>query len=480
MSAVFTLLVVGAFIMVNLLGDLLTDRFYLKLDMTREKLYEMSDETKQVLRGLNEQLTITVLANESAMETPPTQTLRPFLLSLRELLEKYGLFAGGHVTVQYADPVVNAALVAKYNENENLTPYSVIVSGDRRYKAIPFNDLGTAMTQRNQQTGYVENETVSMETEQALTSAILFVTADTLPRVVFLEGHKEQDAPELQALLTKANYTCDTVNLKTAELPADTALLVVNAPTVDFGAEETAKLDGYLQGGGYALVFVSYELPELPVLERYLSEWGIDIEKKLILDAQGGAQPYYVTPKIMPHESTTGLDNAPLAMLMMGNPFITDWIDGHKDARTVVPLLQTAESSYAKALTVLSEQTDLEKGADDEGGPFSMALLSEQVDYDDKGQQRKSGIFISSGALASAVLDRPDVLNNRFMSSLLSYLYPITKTVVIQPKEYDILSKTLDASVAGAAPLWLLMLIVVMPLAIVLIGFDTWRRRRRL
>ena len=58
-SALTIIMVVIAVIAVNFLIDYLSDRYMLQLDMTNSDLYEITDETAQMLRTLDEPITCT-------------------------------------------------------------------------------------------------------------------------------------------------------------------------------------------------------------------------------------------------------------------------------------------------------------------------------------------------------------------------------------------------------------------------------------
>ncbi len=485
LSVALTLAVLGAFVLVNLLGDLLTNRYYLKLDMTREKFYEISDETRQALSALREDITVTVLANEYELDQVRSgangETLD--LPKVRETLSKYALMSGGRLTVRYLDPDVNAALVQKYTEDKALGRFGIVVESARRFKTVPISDL---FATQDQMDPYglgmaVGKQTVGLQAEQALTSAIMSVTLDKLPKAVFTAGHGEAGADALQTLLTKANYSCEAVNLTTDDLPGDAVLLVVNSPTVDFTADETYKLDAFFANNGHAMVLFGQAPPALPVLERYLSEWGVGIERKLIIDSERYVgQQHFVIPQVMKHDATLALEGASFPPVMMGGPVASLWTSGEQGSRKTTSLLQSAKTSYARPVTKDTQITDLGKQPGDTDGPFSMGVLSEQLTYEGT-TPRKAGIFVSSDFLtANDVLNMPNLLNSRFVMSLVSYMCPVAQSVVIQPKQYDIEGAFLNEGVTKVQPLLFIVLLVLIPLGLLAGGVLTWRRRKNL
>lgn len=63
-----------------------------QLDATSKKLYSLTDETREMLKGLNEDITIYVLSAEASMDETVAKTL-----------ERYA-DGSSHITVEYKDP----------------------------------------------------------------------------------------------------------------------------------------------------------------------------------------------------------------------------------------------------------------------------------------------------------------------------------------------------------------------------------------
>ena len=67
-SLTVVILFVAIFIVVNIFATNLTDKFPLKLDLTEEKIYEISDETKAYLDKLDKDINVYLFVND---ETTP-------------------------------------------------------------------------------------------------------------------------------------------------------------------------------------------------------------------------------------------------------------------------------------------------------------------------------------------------------------------------------------------------------------------------
>lgn len=485
-ATLLVVLAVAGFVLVNLLAGALTDRFYLKLDMTREKLYEISDETKAALAALSEPVTIYVLCDEAEMTgTRSAQSGASYDFTLvGETLRKYVTLANGNISLKYIDPDVNAALVQKYNEAGDLTRYGIVVAGSRRYKTLHITELFTTESQTDPYgLGYVIQQTTGAQLDQAFISAILTATLETVPRAVFTQGHGETPAHSLRTLFEKANYICEDINLQTQDLPEDTAFLIINAPSADFVAGEIDKLDAYFAATGKAMVFFNLDTPALPVLERYLAEWGVAFEQKLVMDS---GQNHYVqrqdiiVANMLEHEITASFfDGQFVPLSPMTRPIASQWLTGEKGSRKLTPLLYSSAEAYARAYSPDTEITDYNRQEDDEQTLFILAALSEQKTYGADNRQQYAGIFAASAMFASdTMLEMAQCLNSKLMTSVIGYMNPQEASVVIQPKAYDLAAHYLSENINNTV--FFILLVVLIPLLFLGGGFLVWRRRRHL
>lgn len=177
--AILTVIMVTiAVIAVNFLFDYLSDRYMIQLDMTGSDLYEITDETAQMLRNLEEPITCTVLTAEINYEENDT------LYQVREVLRRYEILSEGKFMVQYIDANLNPSLWDKYNALGDLSTGDLVIEGSKRYKRLSPSDLYEFQSDDSGNT-YL----VGLKAEQNLTSAILYVIADKVPKAAYIGGH---------------------------------------------------------------------------------------------------------------------------------------------------------------------------------------------------------------------------------------------------------------------------------------------------
>ncbi|MBT4411922.1 MAG: hypothetical protein HOC82_18955, partial [Bacteroidetes bacterium] len=87
-TTTYIFIVVGVLILVNLLSD----SFFLRLDLTSDNRYTLSDATKNIVRNLEEPVTVTAYFSED-VPTQMNQTKRDF----KEMLIEYSNLSKGMV-----------------------------------------------------------------------------------------------------------------------------------------------------------------------------------------------------------------------------------------------------------------------------------------------------------------------------------------------------------------------------------------------
>ena len=172
-SMFLTVLVFAIAVVVNLLAGELPSK-YTQIDVSEEKLYTIGDQTEEVLKNLEEDVTIyRIVQSGNEDET------------ITKLLERYE-DASSHIKVEEKDPVVNPSFTSEYTQ-DTLTDNSLIVTCQDKNKIVDYNSL---YEQSMDYTSYSYSVT-GFDGEGQITSAIAYVTSDDLPKLYVLEGHGE-------------------------------------------------------------------------------------------------------------------------------------------------------------------------------------------------------------------------------------------------------------------------------------------------
>lgn len=205
-SVVLTAIVLVAVVVLNLMVEEIPGQFT-QFDFSEKQLSTIGDQTKEVLNGLTEDITLYYIVQDGMEDT-----------YVSRLLERYE-DASSHITVEEKDPVLNPKFTSQYTD-ESLTDNSIIaVCGDVS-RIIYYEDMYEAEFNYN----YFSYETTGFDAEGQITSAIAALQSDDLPMVYTMTGHGETDLNDsLLQSMEKENLQTESLNLVTADAVPENA-----------------------------------------------------------------------------------------------------------------------------------------------------------------------------------------------------------------------------------------------------------------
>lgn len=459
-SGGFTVIFIGAVLLVNVLCSALTAKFPLKLDLTDQGIYEIGAESTEYVKNLDEKVTISVFSPESAFD-----------VQIIEVIKKYAQLSD-MVDFQVVDLNLNPEIAKKYQQNgETINTASIVVESAKRYKVLSYNDL-------YQQSSTSQSQT-NLKTEQKMTSAIMYVSSDEIPGALVTTGHDEVDASALTGLLEDNAFSTGEINLLTEEVPENTRVIVIYGAQRDFTAEEIEKLDAFMMRGDTAvLIFQAPSLPDTPVLDAYMSEWGLKVENDLILD-DGSFYGSVINPFALYAENDITEDLSTNASFV--SPFsssVTRIFDGKNDYSTF-DLLLSSDSAYAKTLDANTQLTTYDKEAGDKTGQMVFgAGSSKLVNGHNTVVYSNMFVFGSLDMAGSGAMGITSFTNSDFFASLANSVRGEDGLITVAPKYIDTHPLTIQSTTEILV--MLVLLVVVIPIALVVAGIVVFVRRRHL
>lgn len=470
LATIFTVLFIIGVVLVNVLVGYLTDRFVLEVDLTSENLFEISEDTKEVIAGLTEPVDIIVFADETRYKNSTE-----LLSNIYETLQRYESLSGGMIKVQYLDPNLNPGVVDKYNALNDLTSDDIVVASERRFKRLQPTSLYNHKTGEDGITYYV-----GLRAEQKITSALLYVTADKLDKALYIRGHNEDyGLDELSQLLTYSNYEVNSFILAREEIPEDCTMLIISSPLYDYSAEEVDKISDFLDKGGKLIVSMNPNtLDPMTNLSLLFEEWGVKYDSEIILDSSQSLSgyPMYVVPTTVYFEGISDTINIQNRFAMIPACKPIQVTGTQKAGIDVHPLLVSSATSYSKSIEDTIAGTDKLEG--DTEGPFNMCVLAEKIASDKNLNYTRADIlFCSTGMITDSILSAPEFLNGTWLTAALNYVSEYTDAVIIPDKNFE--SKALTIlSWQGRLVFW--VVVVAIPLIVIAAGVIVWARRRHL
>lgn len=463
---------IAAMVFLNMGVSYLTDRFYLKADMTPTGVYEISDTTKILLENLDMDIRVHILLSEDEVINSTYYNVA------NEFLKRYRALANNRISIDYIDIYKNPAFLNNYQDTDDeITSGSFIIETDLRYKVLKLADLYKLSTTLNQQTYEMSQYVSGIDADQKLATAIQYVTSQDLPTVVFLNGHDEQYGKTFTSLFTNSNYGYDECNLLFDEIPNDAAIVVVGMPSADYTSYEIDKLDAYLKSGGNVILFTAVSSVETPNLNEWLEEWGIGMRNQMVLDSQRALYSQVnIVADIVDDTVCKDLDITDTTYLMMPSARVLECLWDYNDYHSTTVILQSSAASYAKEYTADTKFDSYDYAEGDEKGPFAVGILTKYATTVNGVSTTGKLLVLSSLYMTSdATFDIAALANKSFFVEAIDYINPMTNVLTIESREYYSENLTILSSQANVV-FW--VLIVVIPAAILVLGLFVWLRRR--
>ncbi len=297
-TTVGILLVVVILVLINMIAN---TRF-MRLDLTEDKLFSISDASKDVVENLDEPLTVKVFASKNL--SPQLNDSKRFL---NDLLAGYRAYGGGNFRYEFIDPGSDEELEAEA-QNYRIPPFqeNVWEKDELQLKKVY---LGAVFLYNDKQ------ETIptlqgSAGLEYNITSLIKRLTNQQSYTVGFLQGHGEPD-PEQQmqqpgmtagstsmaqvSNVLKSNYAVEKVNLAETDIvPVNIDVLMIVGPTAEIPEPERLKIDQYIMNGGevgWLISPINADLQNgtantIPLgFDQWTTNYGFRVNSNLVADA---------------------------------------------------------------------------------------------------------------------------------------------------------------------------------------------------
>jgi ABC-2 type transport system permease protein len=310
------LLLANGIVLIILL-NMLSSHFFFRLDLTEEKRFQIKEQTKEMLHGLNEDVFIEVY-----LEGELNADFRRFRNSIRETLEEFRIHSDNRVKFTFTDPAAAASEKAQ-NEfmtelsNKGIQPTRVIdKDNNQRSEKLIFPgavvsygsaEIGVQLLKGNKAGTPVEEINQSIEgVEYELANAIQKLSSDSPPRIGWVTGHGELDglpAFSLQKAISE-NYVFAALPL-THPSVASCEVLIIAKPLTAFTELEKFHLDQFIMKGGKVMFLLDkleanmdsvsqqayFAFPYDLKLDDQLFKYGVRINMDLVQDRVSGKYP---------------------------------------------------------------------------------------------------------------------------------------------------------------------------------------------
>lgn len=300
-------------------------QFHVRVDLTNEKRFTLSNATKKLLKKIEEPITVDVFLKGNY-----PSGFRQLSASTNDILKEFKEVAGNKLRynfispdelmpgteIKFADtlsgmglyPINLTSQLKEGQQQQNVYPFALVHYNDKTVSVELYKAKRALMS-------YTDINSAEALLEYRLAEAVAKITEKEKPIIGYAVGNGE---PELGRFNTydlienvlKPNYNLFTFDLKAPRfLPAEMKVLLIVKPTISFTDEEKLKLDQYVMNGGKLLVFadrLNAEMDSLQIKNQVTAfdrdlKWndlffnfGVRINADLLMDLQCDYLPFDV------------------------------------------------------------------------------------------------------------------------------------------------------------------------------------------
>jgi ABC-type uncharacterized transport system involved in gliding motility auxiliary subunit len=399
-------------------------------DVTTNKRFSLSDQTKKVVGDLKKPLTIYYFDRKGSYD------------AARDMLDRYQNL-NSNVKVRYVDP----------EEKPDLA------------KLEGVHNFGDIIIDNG-----IKKETAKGPTEEELTGAIIREIKTGTRSACFLQGsgeHRTDDTgregySDFKSSLEKNNYTTSNLSLlEKTEIPKTCTVVIVGGPQHDYSQPMLDALKTYVTGGGHALFnfdgvasLPDGKIGDTPQLAALVKSWGITPNEDLLLNPVNIGLENIVVQDYESH---------PISSVMKGTATI------FPEARSldVASPAQKLFSSLSVAVSRTKARLPIEDIADtDKKGVYVLGAAATV------GSTGRIVVVGSSLWASNQILGAP-IGNHDLLLNTMNWLTADEDLISIRPKEPE--DRRLNL-LSSARFFWIS--VVLLPLAVIFSGVSIWWKRR--
>ena len=453
-----------AIILLNVFATVLTNRFSVfTADITSNSAFEISDQSKEMAHKVTKDVTINFLSARNSY-----RSYDDYFKQAVSLAEQLAKESDGHIRVEFTDLVQNPSLESKYPDAK-LAATDVIVSCGDKYNVLSKEDMFEFESYASDYQ-YISGSNA----EQVIDEAIMKVTSDVVTKLAMITDYTADNFDYLRSVLKANNYECTDVSIETEDIPADTDIVMLLAPTKDYSKEATQKLGTFINNdnkyGKYMIAVAYRDETETPNIDALLSVYGLAFRNGLAFDMDTSrlvGTSYYsdIASSFISGLYLDGIDSQSYPVLIsLAKPVVST------NNELFTPLIRLSEKSGFCPFDADEETWSM---PDSVTGKVYVAAAGGAGTDDNQ----SIVVALGSSIMLSETYLQSQFSNQRYMLNMLAtFSGREPDSMVLEKKvitQYDITLSRSTNIVLG------IMLYAVLPLLIVAAGFIVYFVRRR-
>jgi ABC-type uncharacterized transport system involved in gliding motility auxiliary subunit len=410
------------------------------VDVTANKQFTLSDQTKKVTGGLKRDVTFYYFDKSDSYDRA------------RDMLDRYRNLSP-HIKVDYVDP--------------DKKPDVARAEGMRNFGDIII-DNGE------------KKETAKGLTEEELTGALVRDIKSGARTACFVQGSGEHTLDDtgregyssLKDVLEKNNYKTQSISLiQSPEVPKTCNILVIGGPKNDYLQPAIEAVKTFVNGGGRALInfdptlnLSTQKLGDTPMLSALVAEWGVTTNPDVVIDISSASRLFGQFAPIV-----GSYEQHPIVTVMGDNATVFPLARSLDVKSPAVKLFSSTEDSYALTNPKLPvKEEDLTKG---KKGPFVMGAAAT---VGPPAQEGRLVVVGSSNWASNYILGAP-IANRDLVLNMMNWLTSDEDLISIRPKQPE--DRRLRVTNAGLRIIFLSS-VIFLPMIVIFSGVSVWWKRR--
>ncbi len=472
---------IGIVVVINLIAGQLPESVR-NIDISDNRIYEITDTSKDLLKDLDSKVSFTVYAEKSSTDD-----------KIKTFLSKYSALSN-KISVEWVDPVQHPSALTENNVSSD----TILVKCEDTGKSttVAFSSILVTDSYSYYTTG--SSSATEFDGEGQLTSAVNYVTSTDSNKMYYTSGHGESSfSTSVTDLMSKNNMEEEEINLMMkSEIPDDCDLLFINGISSDLTEDEKTMIEDYMKDGGKVFIIQGEIDGEVPNLDELLNTYGMQRTEGYIADMERSYQGNYYY--IFPNVTATGdlADGLSSNMVMFINAHGLTLTDPENDSIDVESFLTTSDNAYAvtedsqeqgtyvlgavATETISNSDSDSDSSDSDSSDSDTSDSDTSESDNSDSSdssttKEAKLTVISSTSMIDSQVTDSFSTLENLtlFMNAVTNNFDGV-QNLAIASKSLEVTNNTMQY----AGPISILIIFGI-PLIIVVYGFSKWWKRRK-
>lgn len=499
LSTSLTIIVIASIILLNVIIGVVADRFPFTLDMSSDKVFTLSNESKEIASSMSKDVEVVIFAD-----------VESYFISLAEQVYTYYYsYYGQEVNLsnelERVSREIETALAQLQTASNGKLTYTFIVPDQEREKYAEYSkyNLGSnnvlfisgerhRKTELSTMCDYLSSTTsVTSNVEKVLVSNIFALQGNSDRIVQVLTGHEEDTytLSGLKKLYELNGYQFEELLITGSATFNDSAeIMLIAAPSVDYTTEEIQRINTWLRNDNkrnrHLIVFINPTANCPNLYELLKTEYSIEVTDQLIYETDpnryhhdGEKYNFGIVSADVPEGTYTKNSAGDLSVKMPIVRRLVTTLPSSAEYNTDLGIPLTTHPDTAWVSDKTGEKVTLKA----EDYPISSSIIYEKKGWDSHAQKSATTTVAVFGSAEIAY--EWNIANNNFKNEEL--LLDVINGISGYDLNLSITTKVIDKGVTTFTPdtqmaLGIWVFTVGVPAVILVICLVVFLRRRSL